>query len=110
MDQGTHLRLLQYLEAHPQVSQRELAKHLGISLGKANYCINALIAKGLVKVQNFTSSTNKRSYLYLLTPAGISAKTTIAMKFLQRKMQEYEALKREIQELQREVRHNRDRA
>jgi EPS-associated MarR family transcriptional regulator len=101
--QETHLRLLRYLEAHPQVSQRELAEHLGVSLGKANYCLKALIEKGLVKARNFSNSQNKRAYLYILTPQGMEAKARIAARFLQRKVDEYEALKSEIELLRREV-------
>ena len=101
--QDTHLKLLRYLETHPQVSQRELAEHLGVSLGKANYCLKALIEKGLVKARNFRNSHNKRAYLYLLTPQGMEAKARIAARFLQRKMHEYEALKAEISDLQSEV-------
>lgn len=88
------------------MSQRELAEHLGVSLGKANYCLKALIEKGQVKARNFRNSDNKRSYLYLLTPKGMERKAAITVAFLQRKMQEYEDLKTEIAELQREVREN----
>ena len=108
MDQDTNLKLLRYLEDHPQVSQRELAEHLGISLGKTNYCMKALIEKGQVKARNFKNSDNKRSYLYLLTPKGIEAKARITLAFLQRKMREYEELETEIQELQQEVANNDD--
>lgn len=108
MDQDTNLKLLRYLEDHPQVSQRELAEHLGVSLGKANYCMKALIEKGLVKARNFKNSDNKRAYLYILTPKGLETKTRITVSFLQHKMQEYEELETEIQELQREVNENRD--
>ena len=103
MDQDTNLKLLRYLEDHPQVTQRELAEHLGISLGKANYCMKSLIEKGQVKARNFKNSDNKRAYLYKLTPQGIEAKARITVNFLQRKMREYEELETEIQELQREV-------
>ena len=106
MDQDTNLKLLRFLETHPQVSQRELADHLGISLGKANYCLKALIEKGLIKARNFKNSDNKRSYLYLLTPKGIERKASITVSFLQRKVQEYEDLKVEIKQLQREVENN----
>ena len=84
----------------PELSQREL----GISLGKINYCLNALIDKGLVKVRNFRNSSNKLAYAYLLTPRGIDSKATIAVQFLKRKVAEYEMLKLEIEQLQREVR------
>jgi EPS-associated MarR family transcriptional regulator len=104
--QETNLKVLRHLEENPNVTQRQLAEELGISLGKANYCLKALIEKGLVKAGNFRNSDNKRSYLYLLTPSGLEAKTKITVSFLQRKVQEYEDLKTEIQELQREVANN----
>ena len=103
LHQETHLRLLRYLEAHPRVTQRELAEHLGVSLGKANYCLKALIEKGLVKARNFQNNTNKRAYLYILTPQGLEAKARITARFLQRKMEEYEALASEIAQLQDEM-------
>lgn len=103
MDQDINLKLLRFLEEHPQVSQRELAEHLGVSLGKANYCLKALIDKGMVKARNFKNNDNKRSYLYLLTPKGIERKAAITVSFLQRKMEEYEHLKYEIAQLQQEV-------
>jgi EPS-associated MarR family transcriptional regulator len=99
----THLRLLRLLENKPNLSQRALARELGISLGKINYCLNALIEKGWIKVRNFRSSDNKLSYIYLVTPRGIESKATITMRFLRNKMDEYETLKREIALLQREV-------
>ena len=102
--ENTHLRLLRLIEARPELSQRDLARELGTSLGKVNYCINALIDKGLVKVRNFRNSSNKLAYAYLLTPRGIESKATITVKFLKRKMTEYESLKAEIEQLQREVR------
>ena len=99
----THFRLLRLLEARSDLSQRDLARELGTSLGKVNYCLNALIDKGLVKVRNFRNSRNKLGYAYLLTPRGIDSKATIALQFLKRKMAEYETLKVEIEQLQREV-------
>jgi len=101
--EDTHLRLLRLIEARPELSQRDLARELGTSLGKVNYCLNALIDKGLVKVRNFRNSNNKLAYAYLLTPRGIESKATITVKFLKRKMAEYETLKAEIEQLQREV-------
>ena len=77
-----------------------------MSLGKANYCLKALIEKGQVKARNFKNSTNKRAYLYLLTPKGIEAKAQISVRFLQRKMDEYEALHAEIQQLRNELKNN----
>ena len=106
MDQDTNLKLLRYLEHHPQITQRELAEHLGISLGKANYCMKALIEKGLVKARNFKNNENKRSYLYILTPNGMETKARITASFLSRKMREYEELKVEIEQLQNEVQQN----
>ena len=102
--EDTHLRLLRLLEARPELSQRDLARELGTSLGKVNYCLNALIDKGLVKVRNFRNSNNKLAYAYLLTPRGIESKATITVRFLKRKMAEYETLKAEIEQLKHEVR------
>jgi EPS-associated MarR family transcriptional regulator len=96
-------RILKLLEADPHASQRRIADELGISLGRVNYCLKALIDKGLVKVNNFRNNANKRTYLYLLTPKGIEEKTKVTVQFLQVKMAEYEAVKREIEELQREA-------
>ena len=101
--QEIHLKVLRYLEDNPEVSQRELANELGVSLGKANYCLRALINKGLVKAKNFKNNANKRAYLYILTPKGMETKARITASFLQRKMKEYEMLKQEIRELQAEV-------
>ena len=105
-NQETHLKVLRHLEDNPSVTQRELADTLGISLGKTNYCIKALINKGLIKAKNFKNSANKRAYLYILTPKGIETKTRISVKFLQRKIQEYEALSHEIEQLKTELNKN----
>ena len=99
----TRFRLLRLLEARPDLSQRDLAREMGISLGKVNFCLNALIDTGFVKVRNFRNNRNKLSYAYLLTPRGVESKATITMQFLKRKIGEYEALKAEIEQLQREV-------
>lgn len=99
MKEDTHYKVFKILETNPSISQRELAGELGVSLGKANYCIKALIDKGLVKANNFKNSDNKRAYFYELTPRGIEAKAKIAVRFLARKMEEYEALREEIEEL-----------
>jgi EPS-associated MarR family transcriptional regulator len=96
-------RILKLLEADPQASQRKIADELGISLGRVNFCLKALVKKGLVKVNNFRNSEHKRAYLYLLTPKGIEAKAHVTAEFLRIKLQEYEALKRELEELQREA-------
>lgn len=85
------------------MSQRQLAAKLDVSLGAANYCLRALVEKGWVKLENFQKNPNKLGYLYLLTPMGIAAKSTLTAGFLQRKLQEYEALKVEIAELQNQI-------
>jgi EPS-associated MarR family transcriptional regulator len=99
----TRYRILKLLEADPHASQRRIADALGISLGRVNFCLQALIQRGLVKVNNFRSSSNKRGYLYLLTPRGIEEKAIVTTRFLKRKLDEYEALKREVEQLQREA-------
>jgi EPS-associated MarR family transcriptional regulator len=99
-----HYKILKILETAPDISQRDLARELGVSVGKANYCLRALMAKGLIKANNFKNSRNKKAYMYLLTPRGIVEKTQVTSRFLQRKMAEYEALKLEIETLKREVR------
>jgi EPS-associated MarR family transcriptional regulator len=96
-------RVLRLLESNPHLTQRELSKALGVSLGGVNYCLNALVAKGSVKIQNFKNSKNKWVYAYLLTPQGIAEKTALTGSFLRRKMQEYEDLKAEIESLKFEV-------
>jgi EPS-associated MarR family transcriptional regulator len=97
-------RLLTYLEQHPEASQRELAEVLGMSLGKVNYCINALIRRGLVKMRNFRKSTNKLAYMYVLTPQGIEEKLSVTHAFLRRRVAEYEAIAQEIDRLTNELR------
>lgn len=97
--QEAHFRVLRLLELNPQMKQRELAVAAGVSLGKTNYCINALLDKGLIKVQNFKSNKRKLAYAYLLTPAGIAEKAVLTQRFLKRKMEEYEVLKAEIETL-----------
>ena len=104
-DDNTSYGLLKTLETNPSLSQRDLAKRLGISLGKVNFCLNALIEKGCLKVNNFRNSDNKLAYAYLLTPHGIEEKARITAHFLKYKMQEYEQLRIEIDMLQREAEH-----
>jgi len=99
MNEESHYHVFKILEDNPNISQRELAKMLGVSLGKANYCIRAMIDKGLVKANNFKNSDNKRAYFYKLTPRGIEAKAKMSVRFLARKIAEYEALRLEIEEL-----------
>jgi EPS-associated MarR family transcriptional regulator len=92
----TDLRALQALALQPQLNQRELASQLGVSLGKVNYCLKMLLAKGFLKAQNFKNSKNKLAYAYVLTPAGISARAELTAEFLQVKIREYERLSIEI--------------
>ncbi len=99
IQEETHYRIMRILQENPDLTQRELAERLGMSVGGLNYCLNALIDRGLVKMQNFSSSKNKFGYVYLLTPKGISEKVTLTRKFLERKQAEYEALKAEIEYL-----------
>ena len=96
-------KILKLVEAKPEISQRELAQQLGVSLGKANYCLKALIEKGLLKATNFRNNKNKLAYMYLLTPSGIEEKASITLRFLKYNMQEYELLQAEIEELRREA-------
>ena len=99
----THLKVLRQIEANPEVTQRELAKELGVSLGKVNYCLKALVQRGLVKAKNFKNSKNKSAYIYVLTPKGIEEKSRITLRFLKRKKAEYESLKTEIDQLSSEL-------
>jgi EPS-associated MarR family transcriptional regulator len=96
-------RVLRLLESNPHLSQRELSKSLGVSLGGINYCLNALVSKGSVKIQNFRNNKNKWVYAYLITPQGLAEKAALTGAFLKRKMQEYHQLKEEIESLSREV-------
>jgi EPS-associated MarR family transcriptional regulator len=100
---STHYGLLKTLENNPSLSQRDLAKHLGVSLGKVNFCLNALVEKGCLKVNNFRNSNNKLAYAYVLTPRGIEMRARMTVQFLKYKVQEYERLKAEIEELKREA-------
>ena len=103
MEKESHLKVLRILETNPQISQRELSEALGVSLGKTNYCLKALLDKGLIKIQNFRNSKNKLAYSYLLTPNGIEQKTHMTLRYLQKKTQEYDLLRLEIAELKREI-------
>ena len=98
-----HYHLLRLLDSSPKLTQRELAREMGVSLGKINYCVNALIEKGWIKARNFRNSNNKLAYAYWLTPRGIEQKAVIPLHFLHRKVAEYESLKKEIAQLRREV-------
>ena len=97
------LEILKLLHDNPQMSQRDLARAMGVSLGKANYCLKALIEKGHVKLENFRRNPEKRQYAYLLTAAGVREKTRITMDFLRRKLVEYESLEKEIEQLRGEL-------
>ena len=103
IQEDTHFRIMLILQDNPDLTQRELAEKLGMSVGGLNYCLNALIDKGLVKMQNFSNSKNKFRYVYLLTPMGIAEKVALTTRFLSRKMEEYEALKLEIEALKSEA-------
>ncbi len=96
-------KLLKLLAEEPEISQRDLASRLGISVGKTNYCLSALVDKGLVKINNFRRANNKLAYAYLLTPGGIEEKASVTVSFLQRKMREYAELQEEIDVLRQEM-------
>lgn len=96
-------KIFSILQKEPTISQRELADRLGISLGKTNYCLNALVEKGWIKARNFKNSKNKRAYSYLLTPRGMEEKARLVVRFLRKKQEEYEQLKKAIEELEAEV-------
>ena len=98
-----HFKVMRLLQDKPDTSQRQMAKALGLSLGKTNYCVQALLKKGWLKLQNFSGNANKQAYAYLLTPEGIANKAQLTTRFLQRKQQEYVLLKAEIEALQREA-------
>ena len=91
-----YLNLLRKIKKKPESSQRELAGQLGFSLGKLNYCLKALKRKGLIKINNFKKNPNKFNYIYVLTPKGISERTKLTLNFMNRKMQEYDELKKEL--------------
>ena len=105
-----HYKFLKVLQDNPDLSQRELAQEVGLSLGKTNYCLRALIEKGFIKASNFRNSQNKVAYAYLLTPHGIEEKVQAAAYFLKRKVTEYEALEKEIEQLRNEVKAGRPSA
>ena len=99
LQEDTNFRVLRLVQDNPNITQRELASTLGISLGGLNYCLQALLEKGWVKIHNFQSSKRKLAYAYLLTPSGIAQKAALTGRFLKRKMHEYEMLKAEIESL-----------
>jgi EPS-associated MarR family transcriptional regulator len=102
LQEDTYFRVMRILQENPDLTQRELAEKLGVSVGGLNYCLKALMGKGWVKMQNFKNSKNKFKYVYLLTPQGIAERVALTSRFLDRKTQEYEALKAEINALQKE--------
>lgn len=102
--EDTHFRVLRFLDENPSISQRVIANELDISLGGVNYCIKALISRGFIKIRNFNNNKDKLAYTYYLTPKGIIEKSKLTSQFLKRKMQEYEALKLEIESLKNEIR------
>lgn len=98
-----HYQLMRLIAEQPELSQRGLAKALGISLGKANYCLRALVDRGWVKANNFRRSRNKLGYVYLLTPEGLEQKARLAQRFLNSKIEEYEQLRAEIRQLRKDI-------
>ena len=96
-------KLMRLLEAQPELSQRDLARELGVSVGKAHYCLRALIEKGFVKARNFQNSERKLGYAYALTPRGLQEKAQVTVRFLTRKTKEYESMKRELEDLKKEA-------
>ncbi|MBH44226.1 MAG: MarR family EPS-associated transcriptional regulator [Gammaproteobacteria bacterium] len=101
------LEVLRYLENQEKISQRELSANLGISLGKVNFILKALVEKGNVKARNFINNKNKRAYAYYLTPKGIEEKTRLTINFFKRKMQEYDDIKKELKQLEDEINKNK---
>ena len=95
--EDTHFRVLRVLQEHPTITQRELAKQLGVSLGATNYVLRSLMAKGVIKIQNFQANRKKLAYVYILTPHGIAEKLRLTKRFLARKRAEYDALREEIE-------------
>jgi EPS-associated MarR family transcriptional regulator len=106
LDNEEALRIFREIDRSPEMTQREFSSRLGISLGKVNFLINALIRKGFVKVEHFKESNSKSKYLYCLTPRGIEEKSRMTSLFLKRKMREYENMELEIQQLRKEMREN----
>lgn len=103
LDESTRYRLLKLLQEQPHLNQREISEAMGVSLGKVNYCIKALIERGLVKAANFRRSENKRAYAYFLTPKGIEEKARVTVRFLKRKLEEHRELEAEIARLRTEA-------
>jgi len=108
--EDTYFRVLRALNENPDLTQRELAQKLGVSVGSLNYCLKALIEKGWVKMQNFSQSKNKFGYVYILTPRGIAEKAALTGNFLKRKLIEYDALKVEIESLHADLQPSNNRS
>ena len=106
MDEELSYKVIKIIEGNPEISQRQLAEVLGISLGKTNYCLKALIERGIIKARNFKNSHNKLAYAYFLTPKGINTKAKITASFLKRKLKEFDELQTEIERLRVEVARN----
>ena len=106
--EDTYFRILRLLKESPDLTQRELAEKLGVSVGSLNYCLKALIEKSWIKVQNFSQSKNKFGYVYMLTPRGIAEKAALTSGFLNRKLAEYETIKAEIESLSLELKSNQE--
>lgn len=102
-DEETHYQVLRLLDSNPGLSQRDVAAALGVSLGKVNYCVKELVKKGWLKAANFKNSRNKMAYMYILTPRGLDQKGRLTVRFLRRKMREYESLRAEIELLRQEA-------
>ena len=102
-EQEIRYRLFKLLDDDPNLTQRQMAEQMGISLGKFNFCLKELVKKGFVKINRFTSSDNKAAYMYILTSHGIEQKAKITVNFLKRKMDEYEELKKQIKEIKSEI-------
>ncbi len=103
LQQYVRFRILRLLESNPQMSQRALSRELGISLGAVNYCLKSLVEKGQLKIRDFQAAKKKLRYAYVLTPKGASEKAALTSRFLQRKLEEYDALKAEIESLQQDL-------
>lgn len=103
LSEETRYRVMRLLESNPKLSQRDVARELGISLGKVNFCVRALIHKGWIKASNFKNSHNKAAYMYVLTPRGLEEKARLAVRFLGIKISEYEKLRAEIEQIRREA-------
>jgi EPS-associated MarR family transcriptional regulator len=103
LNDETRYRLMRLLDAKPEMSQRDVARELGMSIGRVNFCLQALMRKGLVKAARFKNNRNKAAYMYLLTPRGIEEKAKLTVEFLHIKMREYESLRAEIEQIRREA-------